>query len=164
MEPKLTGLKKSVHPRSKARDWAIQFLYQCEAQKLYHFPESHFKVFVESFGLELNVVQFMQQFVRGVFENLHELNGTIEHYSKNWTLLRMPITDRCVLRIAAYELIFTQSPRKVVINEAIELAKKYGTADSGAFVNAVLDKIAHGEFTAPTRVSSPSSSAAFNTP
>ena len=149
--------KKTIHPNSKARDWATQFLYQCETQKLYHFSDAHFRTFVENFGLEWNIIQAMQAFVDGVFSNFHDLNRTIEKHSKNWTLARMPTTDRCVLRIACYELLFAESPRKVVINEAIELAKKYGTADSGSFVNAVLDKISSdnrgkSEVTAPQSV------------
>lgn len=158
----MKSLKKTPHPRSQARDWAIQFLYQCEAQKLYHYPDSHFKVFVETYDLDLTTVGFMQQFVRGVFAKLHELSSTIELYSKNWTLARMPITDRCVLRVACYELLYSAAPRKVVINEAIELAKKYGTMDSGSFVNAVLDKIPQG---APSKGDlAESSVAAFDAP
>ena len=132
---------KQTHPNSLARDWAVQFLYQCETEKLFHFSEGHFRTFTDNFKLEGTVIQLVRKFSEGVFQNFSDLNELIEEHSKNWSLSRMPTTDRCVLRVATYELIHTPAPRKVVINEAIELAKKYGTNDSGAFVNAILDKI-----------------------
>lgn len=131
---------KSTHPNSQARDWAVQFLYQCEAEKLFHFSHGHFQTFVSNFKLDSKLEAATKKFVLGVFDSFAELNTTIESYSTNWSLARMPTTDRCVLRVATFELTKTDAPRKVVINEAIELAKKYGTEDSGSFVNAVLDK------------------------
>ena len=134
---------KQIHPNSLARDWAVQFLYQCETEKLFHFSEGHFRTFIENFKLDSNLAALIKNFVEGVFDNLSTLNDTIEQHSKNWTMARMPTTDRCVLRVATYELTKTSAPKKVAINEAIELAKKYGTNDSGSFVNAILDKIAN---------------------
>ncbi|SMF69783.1 transcription antitermination factor NusB [Pseudobacteriovorax antillogorgiicola] len=132
---------KQIHPNSLARDWAVQFLYQCETEKLFHFSDGHFQTFIDNFKLDGQIVPLIRNFVEGVFNNLVYLNETIEKHSTNWTMARMPTTDRCVLRVAAYELTKTKAPRKVAINEAIELAKKYGTRDSGKFVNAILDKI-----------------------
>ena len=132
---------KQTHPNSQARDWAVQFLYQCETEKLFHFSPGHFQTFAGNFKLEQSMVEVIRKYVEGVFNNLSDLNEIIEKHSKNWTMARMPTTDRCVLRVATFELTKSSAPRKVVINEAIELAKKYGTADSGSFVNAVLDKI-----------------------
>lgn len=86
------------------------------------------------------VLKFARQLMRGVRENETELNEKIEQQSKNWTLTRMSVTDRNILRLALYELLYIKTPKAVVINEAIELAKKFGTADSSAFVNGILDR------------------------
>ena len=80
--------------------------------------------------------------VRGVAEHRRAIDDTIERVSTNWRLDRMAKVDRNVLRLAVYELIETDVPVKVVINEAIELGKKYGSESTGAFVNGVLDKVA----------------------
>lgn len=135
--------EKMVHPNSVARDRAVQFLYQCETEKLFHFSGGHFNMFAKNLNLDANIQAAIKTFVEGVFENLVDLDRTIETHSKNWALTRMPTTDRCVLRVATFELTKTNAPKKVVINEAIDLAKKYGTGESGSFVNAILDKIAH---------------------
>ncbi len=77
-------------------------------------------------------------------ERRRVVDDTIERASANWRLDRMAKVDRNVLRLAVYELLATDVPVKVVINEAIELGKKYGSESTGAFVNGVLDKIASG--------------------
>ena len=86
------------------------------------------------------VLKFARQLMQGVRKNESELNQKIEQQSKNWTLTRMSVTDRNILRLALYELLYIKTPKAVVINEAIELAKKFGTADSSAFVNGILDR------------------------
>src|SRR5574340_403086 len=82
--------------------------------------------------------------VRGVAKHRRAIDETIERVSINWRLDRMAKVDRNVLRLAVYELLETDVPVKVAINEAIELGKKYGSESSGAFVNGVLDKVAAG--------------------
>ena len=78
----------------------------------------------------------------GVCDNLKELDGLIGKTSKNWRLQRIAKVDRCILRIAAYELLYRDDiPPKVSINEAVDLAKKFGAEESGAFINGILDKI-----------------------
>lgn len=131
-----------LHPNTHARDWAVRFLYQCESEKLFYFSEGHFSRFLQDFDVAVEVRDIFKRYVQGVLDHLPELNSSIEQYSKNWTVSRMAVTDRCVLRVAVYELTSTSAPKKVVINEAIELGKKYGTKDSGSFVNAILDKVA----------------------
>jgi N utilization substance protein B len=80
--------------------------------------------------------------VEGVERNLAELDATIAAHSKGWTLARMPAIDRTVLRIAAFELMSRPDvPVAVVLNEAIELAKRFSTDDSGRFVNGVLSAL-----------------------
>ncbi|HLE09485.1 MAG TPA: transcription antitermination factor NusB [Thermodesulfobacteriota bacterium] len=79
----------------------------------------------------------------GVVEHLKEMDRTIAGHSKNWTLDRMPVIDRNILRIAVYELLYSPDvPYRVVIDEAVEIAKRFGSEDSGAFVNGVLDTLA----------------------
>ena len=86
------------------------------------------------------VLKFALQLISGVQENKPKLDQRIEQVSKNWSLARMSVTDRNILRLALYELIYIQTPKPVVINEAIELAKKFGSAESFAFVNGILDR------------------------
>jgi N utilization substance protein B len=79
---------------------------------------------------------------RGTLERLPEIDERLQAASTNWKLGRMAAIDRNVLRLALYELLEAKAPPKVVLNEAIELAKKYGSAESGGFVNGLLDKLA----------------------
>ncbi len=80
--------------------------------------------------------------MEGVASHLEELDALIVRYSEHWRLERMAAVDRNLLRLAAYELLYQPKiPSKVVINEAVELAKRYGAEDSGAFVNGILDHI-----------------------
>lgn len=125
-----------------AREFAVQFLYQCESEKLFHYSESHLTAFCEHFQVEPQVVPDVRTLARGVLDQVAELDIMIQNVSANWKIARMPAVDRNVLRLAAYELGAKLAPTKVVINEAIELAKKYGTSDSGKFVNGILDRLA----------------------
>ena len=86
---------------------------------------------------------YLQHLVRWVAFHLEELDALIVRYSEHWCLERMTLVDRNLLRLAAFELLFKKGkvPPKVVINEAVELAKRYGSEDSGAFINAILDQI-----------------------
>lgn len=86
---------------------------------------------------------YLQHLVRGVVSHLEEMDALIVRYSEHWRLERMTLVDRNLLRLATFELLFKKGrvPPKVVINEAVELAKRYGSDDSGAFVNAILDQI-----------------------
>jgi len=132
------------HPRPpvQSREWALQFLYQCEIEKLFFFSANHCDRFMTDFGVDREHKAYFRRLVEGIFENLSGLNEKIEAVSEHWTLARMPVIDRCVLRLAAYELLFTDTPKKVVINEAIELEKNKCSENSGAFVNGSLDKLA----------------------
>ena len=85
---------------------------------------------------------FADALVRGTAEKLAELDGTIEANAAHWSLARIAPVERNILRLAAYELLFRDDiPERVAINEAIELAKQYGSEESGAFVNGILDQI-----------------------
>lgn len=86
--------------------------------------------------------EFAEALVRGVKEHLSEVDRLISGYAEDWKLERMPVVDRNVLRIGIFEILFGEVPTAVAINEAVELAKTYSTADSGRFVNGVLARIA----------------------
>lgn len=88
---------------------------------------------------------FADEIVRGVQEHRPEIDARIADKSKNWALNRMSKVDLNILRLAVYELLFRSDiPKNVTINEAIEVAKKYGTEESPAFVNGILDEVASG--------------------
>lgn len=89
------------------------------------------------------VKDYAARLVEGVERNAEQIDATIQSISRNWRLQRMAIVDRNVLRLATYELthLADEVPRKVAINEAIDVAKRFGTAESGAFVNGILDRI-----------------------
>lgn len=90
-----------------------------------------------------HVKAFAEQLVRGVVNNLRELDAIVDRHSKNWALDRMSRVDLSLLRMATFELVHQPDvPASVVMNEAIEIGKRYGTQDTPAFVNGILDKIA----------------------
>lgn len=126
--------------RSRCRELALQFLYQAE----FAGQRRAFEVarFWRHFRQGEKTPAYLLQLVEGVAAHLEELDALIAQSSEHWRLERMAAVDRNLLRLAAYELLYEpQVPPKVVINEAVELAKQYGTEDSGAFVNGILDRI-----------------------
>jgi N utilization substance protein B len=129
--------------RTKARERALQALYQIDVAA--EGIDDAMGRFWKSFEpVEREVMTLGEALVRGVAKHRRVIDETIERVSINWRLDRMAKVDRNVLRLAVYELLETDVPVKVVINEAIELGKKYGSESSGAFVNGVLDKVAAG--------------------
>jgi len=127
--------------RTKARECALKILYAVDVRKdpplecAGAFWENHSSIKGE-------IREFSAFLIDGVFENKDSIDSTISKYATNWQIQRMPIIDRNILRIATFELLFAGNiPPKVSINEAIEMAKRYGDKDSGKFVNGVLDKI-----------------------
>lgn len=93
-----------------------------------------------------DLAEFCLSLVLGVQRNRGELDAMLAGTAQNWSLDRMAATDRNVLRLGAYEILYTDTPHKVAINEAVELAKRFGSGQSAAFVNGILDRfVAHGE-------------------
>jgi transcription antitermination protein NusB len=134
--------------RRKAREIALQILYQLDVQEQLTSEQAaalfwqHFARDAEppADGDEANRV-FADQLVRGVREHAAEIDALIGRASRNWRLERMARVDRNLLRLAIYELKYCADvPAKVAINEAIEIAKRFGTAESPAFVNGILDR------------------------
>lgn len=131
-----------MRSRTKAREIALQYLYQVDVTK--DHTERTLQDFIDHFAGEKDgdAVPYARDLVDGVYAHLHEIDGLIEQASNNWTVSRMSSTDRNILRIATYELKFgTGVPYKVVINEGIELAKRFGSPRFPAFANGVLDRI-----------------------
>ena len=128
--------------RTKARERAVQALYQIDVAAT--DLEEALSRFWKSFEpVEREVMDLADELVRGVARHRRRVDDVIEGVSENWRLDRMAKVDRNVLRLATFELLHRADvPVKVVINEAIELGKKYGSESSGAFINGVLDKIA----------------------
>ena len=89
------------------------------------------------------LIEFTSSLVAGVRKNRREIDALLAERAENWTLSRMAVTDRNVLRLGVYEILHTETPDRVAINEAIELARRFGSEHSAKFVNGVLDRVFH---------------------
>src|SRR4030042_5682580 len=126
--------------RRRAREIALQVLYQLDASQ--ERAKEVLDLYWENFEPTQKAREFCQRLVEGVGQNQGQIDRLIEENSENWTLKRMAMVDRNILRLATFELLQCPDiPFKATLNEAIELAKKYGTGDSSAFINGVLDRI-----------------------
>ncbi len=126
--------------RRKAREIAVQILYQADVAGV-PFSEA-FSTYEGYFRPSLKVLSFAKELVDGVAKNQKDIDEIIESFSKNWKLSRMSAIDRNILRLATYELLYRSDiPPKVSINEAVELAKSFGSEESASFVNGILDAI-----------------------
>lgn len=135
--------------RRKARECALQVLYDLEfnpvvrERDLERALSDYWICFPEAGSVDAEVQQFTAGLVRGVCEHADAIDAIIQKASTNWKLERMALVDRNILRLATYELRFMNDiPHKVTLNEAIEIAKRYGSEDSSAFINGILDKVA----------------------
>jgi transcription antitermination protein NusB len=128
--------------RRESRELALQILYALDANPSVGIRETLQTFREEQTDVMSRVREFAEDIVRGVQEKRQVIDEAIKARSKNWSLARMPLVDLNVMRMAAYELMFRQDiPKKVSINEAIEIARKFGDKDSPAFVNGILDEI-----------------------
>ncbi|HID28564.1 MAG TPA: transcription antitermination factor NusB [Desulfobacterales bacterium] len=126
--------------RRRSRELAMQALFQIEMTQD-HSREA-IELFCEHFRVPKNAKPFFLRLVEGVKEFQHEIDPLITGFSENWKINRMSRADRNIMRIAVYELLFCDDiPPKVSINEAIDIGKKFGTEESGAFINGILDSI-----------------------
>ena len=129
--------------RRKSRELALQVLYSMDVSP--HSCDQALRLFWASHCDEknLDVMSFTERLVRGTRDNVDALDNKIGECSTNWKLPRMSIVDRNILRLAAFELLYCEDiPSRVTLNEAIEIAKEFGTEESGAFINGILDRIA----------------------
>ena len=118
----------------------MKFLYQRELND--GIIEQQMEDFWERNPCQNEIQQFTEQLVQTVFDKKEQIDELLKKCSDNWSLSRMAIIDRNLLRLAACEIMFNKDvPAKAVIDEAIEIAKKYGSSDSSSFINGVLDRI-----------------------
>ncbi len=127
--------------RRDAREAAIQFLYQFDTHKPVKVDEA-LAAFWKQNEEPKNVQVFANDLIKGALEKLPEVDAKIRTLADNWDFERLAAVDRNILRLAVYEMLFrSEIPPVVSINEAIEIAKKFSTAESGKFVNGLLDRV-----------------------
>ncbi len=126
--------------RRRAREVALQVLYEEDINLLREYSVAD--QFVAKRLLNNKpLIAFASQILYGVREHKSEIDQALAKHAANWSLKRMTTIDRNILRISTYEMLFGDVPGRVSINEAIELAKRYGSRNSGQFVNGILDRI-----------------------
>jgi N utilization substance protein B len=126
--------------RRKARERALQALFFTDMCR--YETEEALRLFCTHFNPAEPILSFFTQLTEGVVKNRAAIDTVIERFSKHWKLGRMSCVDRNILRLAVFEMLTCPDiPAKVSINEAIEIGKKFGTEDSGAFINGILDSI-----------------------
>jgi len=130
--------------RRRSREHALQILYQWDMRKqpVEESIEAFYgSLYSEESGAEPDRDEFLGQLVRGTVEKAEEIDALISGHAEHWRLERMPAVDRNILRLAIYELRNTETPAPVVIDEALELARRFSTEESVQFVNGVLDAV-----------------------
>ncbi len=128
--------------RRRAREYALQMLFQLDFTE----RDRHEKAMADFWSgkrADREIREFTDHLVKGTLDHLGEIDSMIESVAENWILERMAAVDRNILRFATYEIVYRKDiPTAVTINEALEIAKKYSTADAATFLNGILDRIA----------------------
>ncbi|MBI4379155.1 MAG: transcription antitermination factor NusB [Nitrospinae bacterium] len=131
--------------RRRARELCLRILYQLDIQRrsTQKFNlKSQMEDFWKSNPAPSDIQSFATQLSTGTYKHIKEIDSIIERFCENWSLNRISVVDKNIMRCAVYEMLYENDiPPNVTINEAIEIAKKYGSEDSGQFVNGVLDRI-----------------------
>ena len=132
-----------MRKRTHAREIALQAVYQYDVlRKGGQAERGELEEFLQEASGDPEVRRFARILIDGTIAAMDDLDARLETVVKNWKITRIAPVDRCILRIALFEILETEDiPPKVAINEAIDLAKKFSTEQSGAFVNGILDKI-----------------------
>ena len=126
--------------RRQARELAMQALFYMDIRK--DASEETLEYFCGCFCPPKKSRPFFRKLVNGVLETKGQIDALVERYSQNWNISRMSCVDRNVMRIAVYEMLYCDDiPPKVSINEAVDIGKKFGTQESGAFINGIMDSI-----------------------
>jgi len=126
--------------RRQARELAMQALFYMDIRK--DASEETLEYFCDCFCPSKKSRPFLTKLVNGVLGAKGQIDALVERFSQNWKIDRMSSVDRNVMRIAVYELLYCDDiPPKVSINEAVDIGKKFGTQDSGAFINGIMDSI-----------------------
>lgn len=127
----------------EARRFAVQYVYQCDVTQQTFFQENGLRTFFEQLGVPVEQRPFARDLVKLTLERLPEIDALVEQTSKNWKLSRIAKVDLAILRICCLELMERQDVSlDVIISDAAEIGKQYGSSASGGFVNGVLDAIA----------------------
>lgn len=133
-----------MRKRTQAREFALQILYQQDLNP--EDRENPLRSFWETNPVPPEVREYAERIVQGTLLHLAEIDALLSKYAEHWELHRMAVVDRNILRFSTYELLYVEDvPPKVIINEAVNIAKKFSQEESGKFVNGILDKIAHAE-------------------
>jgi N utilization substance protein B len=127
--------------RSRAREVALQILFEDDVNPRASVADT--KKFISGRLNSPELEEFCMSLILGVRRNQQELDELLSKTADNWTVARMAATDRNVLRLGTYEILYTDTPDRAAINEAVELAKRFGSAQSAQFVNGILDKFLH---------------------
>lgn len=127
--------------RHQSRELALQILFQIEFAPQIEYSE-FLEVFEQTYTQDM--IDYADLIICGVKNNLAKIDGIIQSTSQNWKVPRMAIVDRNILRMAVFEMKLMPEPLapKIVINEAVELAKKFSSKEASAFINGILDQIA----------------------
>ncbi len=134
--------------RRAARELALKFLYQTEFNS--NSPDSELNSFCDRANVSEEIQNFTQTLIKNIFFHKKEVDELLEKISANWATDRMAVIDKNILRLGICELLFDPTtPPKVVINEAVEIAKKFGTEESPDFINGILDKVFKDSKVAP---------------
>ena len=131
-----------MRKRTKAREYALQMLYQVDIRRSesLELMRQFWEEQPDESDAEIRI--FANELVQGTVSRLPEIDPILASHANNWSLKRMGMVDRNILRLGAFELLFSKdTPPKVCINEAVELAKRFGDTESGKFVNGILDAI-----------------------
>jgi N utilization substance protein B len=127
--------------RSRAREVALQILFEDDVNPRASIDDM--KRFIAGRLNASDLEAFCLSLIQGVRRNQVELDALLSKTADNWSVGRMAATDRNILRLGAFEILYTDTPDRAAINEGVELAKRYGTAQSAHFVNGILDKFLH---------------------
>ena len=135
--------------RTITRENAMRVLYQIflyKKNKIDYTTDGVIDEYMDNMPLEdrktINI-EFLKNLVEGVLNNINDIDNNISKYLENWAIDRLGLTDQAIIRISVYELLYTDTPNLVCINEAIELSKKYSDEKVSKMINGVLDKIYH---------------------
>lgn len=135
--------------RTITRENAMRVLYQIflyKKNKIDYTTNGVIEEYMDNIPLEERKIintEFLKELVEGLLNNINDIDNNISKYLENWTIDRLGLTDQAIIRISVYELLYTNTPNLVCINEAIELSKKYSDEKVSKMINGVLDKIYH---------------------
>lgn len=134
--------------RHRSRQRALQILYMWDVRR--HSTAEALDAYYETLYSEESRVRpqhdaFLEQLVNGTVESLADIDERITRHAEHWRIERMPLVDRNILRLAVYEMLHLDTPAAVVIDEALELARRFSNQESVQFINGVLDAVHRGE-------------------